>query len=132
MALKIEGEFPGYNNSYHFHASPKYRKSVFTGSIVGRLEELFQEKSIELGWKIHAMAVDLDHVHFLIESRAKPSDIAQRLFGYASFMLRKEFPELKEINAQQFWGGRQCKSVIDQEHFNNTLAYIGRHAHAPR
>ncbi|MFQ1927798.1 IS200/IS605 family transposase [Aeromonas veronii] len=128
MALKIEGGVPGYNNSYHFHASPKYRMAILNDSVAVRLEQLIAEKSEELGWKIHAMAVDDDHVHFLIESPDSPSQIAQRLFGYASFVLRKEFPALKEINAEHFWGGRQCKSVTDLQHFENTIAYINKHA----
>lgn len=132
MSLKIEGNPPGYNNCYHFHASPKYRQSALVGKIAIRLDQLLTEKSLELGWKIHAIAVDSDHAHFLIESASTPSDIAQRLFGYASFILRKEFPELKEINAEHFWGGRQCKPITDQTHFDNTFTYIGRHAQAPR
>ena len=132
MTLKIEGKPPGYNNCYHFHAAPKYRQHALVGRIAGRLDQLLREKSQELGWIIHAIAVDSDHAHFLIESAATPSDIAQRLFGFASFMLRKEFPELKEINAEHFWGGRQCKAITDQAHLDNTIAYIGRHAQAPQ
>lgn len=131
MSLKIEGAVPGHNNCYHFHASPKYRESALVGKIAARLEQLLNEKSSELGWKIHAVAVDSDHVHFLIQAASSPSEIAQRLFGYASFMLRKEFPELKEINAEHFWGGRQCKPIRDQSHFDNVVGYIVRHAKAP-
>ena len=130
MTLKIVGKLSGYNNCYHFHAAPKYRQHSLVGNIAARLDQLLREKSHELGWKIHAIAVDSDHAHFLIESSATPSEIAQRLFGFASFMLRKEFPALKEINTEHFWGGRQCKPITDQTHFDNTLSYIGRHAQA--
>jgi len=131
MSLKLEGLVPGHNNCYHFHASSKYREFALVGKIAARLEQILNQKANELGWKIRALAVDSDHVHFLIKAALIPSEIAQRLFGYASFILRKEFPELKEINAEHFWGGRQCKSVADQNHFNNIVAYIGRHARAP-
>jgi hypothetical protein len=47
-------------------------------------------------------------------------------------MLRKEFPALKEVNAEHLWGGRQCKPIVDEKHFNNTVAYINRHARAPQ
>ncbi len=127
MSLKIEGTPPGHNNRYHFQACPKYRKSAFTGAIAQRLEELVREKSLELGWTIHAFAVDGDHAHFLIESEAPPSKIAHRLFGYASFVLRKEFPDLKDINDEHLWGGRQCKVISDQTHFTSAMVYIGRH-----
>lgn len=127
MSLKIDGTLPGYNNCYHFQACPKYRDSVFTGEIAQRLEGLMREKSIELGWTIYAFAVDGDHAHFLIESEATPSNIAQRLFGYASRVLRQEFPELKDINNDHLWGGRQCKVILDHAHFENAMAYIKRH-----
>lgn len=131
MSLKIEGTIPGHNNCYHFHASPKYRESALVGEIALRLEQLIKEKSVELGWVIYALAVDSDHVHFLIQSSATPSEIAQRIFGYCSFVLRKDFPELKKINAEHFWGGRQCKCVKNQTHFENTVSYVARHSRAP-
>ena len=127
MSLNIAGTPPGHNNCYHFHASPKYRRAAFDGEMGQRLEVLLREKSIELGWSIHAFAVDGDHAHFIVEADASPSKIAFRLLGYASFALRKEFPELKEINDEHLWGGRQCKVIANQEHYDNAISYIGRH-----
>lgn len=127
MSLNIVGSPPGHNNCYHFHASPKYRKAAFDGEMGQRLEALLREKSTELGWSIHAFAVDGDHVHFIVEANALPSKIAFRLLGYASFALRKEFPDLKEINDEHLWGGRQCKVIVNQEHYDNTISYIRRH-----
>lgn len=127
MSLNIVGSPPGYNNCYHFHASPKYRTAAFNCEIGERLESLLREKSIELGWSIHAFAADGDHVHFIVEADVSPSKIASRLFGYASFILRKEFSLLKEINNEHLWGGRQCKVIVNQEHYDNSILYIGRH-----
>jgi REP element-mobilizing transposase RayT len=127
LSLKIEGELPGFNNNYHFHASPKYRASAFSPEIAIRTKELIESKSTELGWKVHDIAVDDDHIHFLIQADTTPSNIAQRLFGFTSFSLRKEFPKLKELNKDHFWGGEQCKCIKDVNHFNNTIAYIAKH-----
>lgn len=127
MSLKIEGNVPGFQNHYHFHASPKYRADIFTKDIANRAQELFLAKAQELNWNIHAIAVDNDHIHFLIESNSTPSDIAQRLFGFTSFTLRKEFPELKDLNKDHFWGGRQCKCISNEEHLTNTIKYIAKH-----
>lgn len=127
MSLKIEGNIPGFKNHYHFHASPKYRADAFTKNIAIRAQELFLAKAEELNWNIHDIAVDNDHVHFLIESNSTPSDIAQRLFGFTSFTLRKEFPELKNLNKEHFWGGRQCKCISNEEHLTNTIEYIANH-----
>lgn len=115
MTLKIEGDVPGFNNCYHFHASPKYRRHAFSGDIARTIHEILESKANELGWRIYSIAVDTDHVHFLIQSEASPSEIAHRLFGYASYALRKKFPELKEINADHLWVG------INASHINSWL-----------
>jgi len=127
LGLKIVGNSPGFNNSYHFHASAKNRTSAFSPDIAIRTKELIESKSQELGWKVHDIAVDDDHIHFLIEADATPSNIAQRLFGFTSFSLRKEFPSLKELNEKHFWGGEQCKCISDENHLKNTIAYITKH-----
>ncbi len=135
MALHIEGSVPGYNNCYHFHATVKYRAEVFTRNIAERLEQLLLEKSDELDWNVYIVAVDGEHVHFLIQANAKdsseppptPNHISFRIFGYLSKALREEFPHLKEINVKHFWGGKQCKPIVDENHFKRTLAYIGKH-----
>ncbi|OEF10043.1 IS200/IS605 family transposase [Vibrio genomosp. F10] len=127
MPLKIVGTAPGFNNCYHFHATAKYRTSVFSNSIAKRIEVLLIEKSSELGWTIVDIATDDDHIHFLIKAESEPSNIAFRLFGYSSFMLRKEFPELKELHKKQFWAGEQCNCIVDKSHYDNTVTYIKKH-----
>lgn len=127
MPLKIVGTAPGFEDFYHFHAIAKYRKSVFTNSIAKRTETLISEKSSELGWSIVDIATDNDHLHFLIKADSTPSNIAFRLFGYSSYMLRKEFPELKELHKDQFWAGEQCNCITDNFHYENTLIYIKEH-----
>ncbi|EGQ7953354.1 IS200/IS605 family transposase [Vibrio vulnificus] len=127
MPLKIEGSLPSFENSFHFHAIAKYRSKVFSPEIAKRTETLLLEKSAELGWNILEFAADKDHIHFLIQSDSTPSYIAQRLFGYSSFVLRKEFPELKGLNKSQFWAGEQCNCIVDKSHYDNTVAYIQKH-----
>lgn len=127
MSLKVDGNFPAYRNSYHFQACPKYRSGIFTTPIAARIQELLKEKCDELNFTLHSSAVDQDHFHFLVESTESPSTIAHRIFGYLSFALRKEFPELKDLNADHLWGGRQCKIIADESHFDSALRYVNRH-----
>ena len=127
MTLKIDGNIPGFGNYYHFQACPKYRTNVFNAQIASRLKNLLISKSSELGWLVEGVAVDSDHVHFLIKSEATPSQIAQRLFGYVSKVLREEFQDLKELNADALWGGRQCTTVKNSDHLKNVRSYINKH-----
>lgn len=64
MSLKFDGILPGFRNSYHFQACPKYRRGIFTAPIAKRMEELLEEKCRELGFVLHASTVDTDHFHF--------------------------------------------------------------------
>jgi putative transposase len=127
MALKIVGVAPGFDNSYHFQAIAKYRAKIFSKEIAKRTEELLIEKSDELGWDIVDIATDNDHIHFFIKSDSTPSNIAFRLFGYSSFMLRKEFPELKELHKNQFWAGEQCNCIENETHRDRAISYVKKH-----
>lgn len=52
-------------------------------------------------WKLIALEVQPDHVHFFINAptHESPADIARWVKGRASHHLRKEFPELKKLPA---------------------------------
>ena len=120
-------DYPAYENCLHFTAATKYRKSVFTETIRGRLAALLQEKAESLGLKVHAIAVAVNHVHVLVQGEADPSKISQFIFGYSSRLIRREFPELVGLNADQLWGGKACTNIKDQAHLENAPEYIRRH-----
>lgn len=82
---------------YHVVWCPKYRRSVLTGQPAERLNELLLEKCSELGFTVHALEVMPDHVHMFVETDPRwcPAEIAQRLKGFTSSVLRKEFPEIR-------------------------------------
>lgn len=86
-----------YNIGYHIIWCPKYRRRVIVGDIESRLKELLIEKSNNNGWNIEKLEIMPDHIHIFI--KATPSDsighIVSQLKGYTSFVLRKEFKELK-------------------------------------
>ncbi|AAG18872.1 MULTISPECIES: IS200/IS605-like element ISH22 family transposase [Halobacterium] len=78
---------------YHFIWCPKYRKSVLTGEVRDRLEELIKEKADELGVEILELAIRPDHVHLFItgDPTLAPNKIMQQIKGYSSRHLRDEF-----------------------------------------
>ena len=86
-----------YHIRYHFVWCPKYRRPVLMGAIASRLRELIHEKVAELGGSVLALEIQPDHVHLFVEMPPKwaPAQIAYRIKGYTSHVLRREFPRLK-------------------------------------
>jgi len=78
---------------YHLVWCPKYRRPVLEGRVAARLRTLLKEKAGELGWTFHALEVMPDHVHLFVETDPRwcPAEVAQRLKGYTSHVLREEF-----------------------------------------
>jgi putative transposase len=76
---------------------PKYRRPVLEGKIKQRLAALLKEKAVELKIEIHEMSISPDHVHLFIESDPVlcVAEIANRLKGYTSHVLREEFASLR-------------------------------------
>ena len=76
---------------------PKYRRKVFTERIASRLKKLIHEKQEEYGYNVLDMEVLEDHVHLLLD--VNPSNgvfaITNKIKGYTSHVLRREFSELR-------------------------------------
>jgi putative transposase len=93
---------------YHIVWIPKYRKRVLVGSIANRIKELIEECAEVNRWRIDELNIQQDHVHMLIQLRPdlSVSKIIQLFKGKSSYIIRKEFPELKEFywgKADSFW-----------------------------
>jgi putative transposase len=86
-----------FSLKYHVVWCPKYRRPVLEGAVVDRLRVLLAEKATELGMTIHALEVMPDHVHLVIMSDPTRcvAEIVNRLKGYTSRVLRREFPSLR-------------------------------------
>ena len=86
-----------YSCQYHVVFCPKYRRKVLEGDIDKRLKELILEKQKEYGYEILDMEVMPDHVHLLIDTSPIIGifTIVNKIKGYTSHELRKEFPSLK-------------------------------------
>jgi len=72
---------------------------VLLGPLAERLKELLDEQCAELGWRIMAREVLPDHLHLVIAVHpgVAPNQIAHRLKGYTSHVLRREFPHLLRL-----------------------------------
>jgi len=82
---------------YHFVWRPKYRRPVLIDAIAARLAELIVEKVAELEGTVLVLEIQPDHVHLFVEMPPKwaPAQIAYRVQGYTSHVLRQEFPSLR-------------------------------------
>jgi len=104
---KLSSEDPEYSRTesyvssinYHFVFVPKRRKAVFIRDVAHRLQEIIFELVSEHGWKLIALEVMPDHVHFFINAPTdeSPSQIAKWVKGRASHHLQREFPDLKKL-----------------------------------
>jgi putative transposase len=86
-----------FSLKYHIVWCPKYRRPVLEGAVADRLNALLAEKADELGLTIHALEVRPDHVHLFVEGDPTRcvAEIVNRLKGYTSNVMRKEFPSLR-------------------------------------
>lgn len=86
-----------YNLSYHLIWCPKYRRSVLTGPIAARFEELLYMKADEIDVVIERMEIMPDHIHMFVKATPvdSPHWIVKQFKGYTSRILREEFPKLK-------------------------------------
>ena len=54
---------------FHMTFIPKYRKRVLEGMIAKRVEELFGEACEVMGWELHELSVQPDHVRRFLRSK---------------------------------------------------------------
>lgn len=87
------------SSNYHFVFVPKRRKAVLVQDVARRLQDIIFGLVSEHGWKLIALEIMPDHVHFFINAptHESPADIARWVKGRASRLLRNEFQHLKKL-----------------------------------
>ncbi len=108
---------------------PKYRKRKLKGAIATRIRELIEECAEVNRWKIDELSIQQDHVHMLIQLRPdmSVSKIVQLFKGKSSYLIRKEFPELKEFywgRASSFWSDGFFVETVGQIDESKLKEYI--------
>src|SRR6266705_6221706 len=84
---------------YHIIWCPKRRRHLLQNKLAERLEQLIHEVAQENEWEILRLAIQPDHVHLFIRANpyTLPTDIARKIKGRSSHLLREEFPHLKRM-----------------------------------
>ncbi len=83
----------------HLIWCPKRRRKVLVGGVHDRLQQIIQDVAQEQKWQIIELAIQPDHVHLFIRTNpyTLPIDIARRIKGRSSHLLREEFPSLQKL-----------------------------------
>ncbi|MDI7259145.1 MAG: IS200/IS605 family transposase [Thermodesulfobacteriota bacterium] len=121
MVRYLTGFHIKHRLQYHLVWIPQYRKRVLRGKIVSRLKRLLYDACRMNKWWMSELSVQEDHVHIIIQTNPGDSvaEIAQRLKGGTSRVIRKEFPELEEfLWGDSFWAdGYFAETVgnVDEE-----------------
>ncbi|MGG6281856.1 IS200/IS605 family transposase [Leptolyngbya sp. AN03gr2] len=110
--------------NYHFVFVPKRRKAVLVQDVAKRLQEIIFDLVTEHGWKLIALEIMPDHVHFLVNAptHEAPSQIAKWVKGRASSLLRKEFPQLLKIPT--LWSASYFVGSVGQVSMETVKRYI--------
>jgi putative transposase len=89
----------------HMVFSPKYRGKVLVGDVGKRCEEVISEICSDMGIEVIEIAANEDHVHIFFQQPPKYSfsEIANRIKGKSSRILRKEFPHLIKWSPKGLW-----------------------------
>lgn len=85
--------------NYHFVFVPKRRKAILINDIAKRLQSIIFGLVEEHNWRLIALEIMPDHIHFFINAPTSesPAEIARWVKGRASKLLRDEFPQLKKL-----------------------------------
>jgi putative transposase len=105
-----------FNLKLHLVWCPKYRRPVLIGLVAERLAQLLHEKAEELEMTVQALEVMPDHVHLFIEfdPRWGVAEIANRMKGATSRILRKEFPALRS----------RLPTLWSRSYYAGTIGYV--------
>jgi putative transposase len=104
---------------FHIVWIPKYRKRVLEGEVAKRIEELIRECVEVNGWEVKELNVQKDHVHLLVQLKPNVtvSKAVQLFKGKSSYIIRKEYPYLKEFTwcgSKSFWADGYFVDTVGQ------------------
>jgi len=102
-----KGKHCGFYHRYHLVWSTKYRYKVLTGDIRMRVREIIRRVCAENDVEIINGVLSLDHVHMFVSIPPKlsVSEFMRKVKGRSSFLVQKEYPQLKKRYwGQRFWG----------------------------
>ena len=120
----------------HLVFTIKYRRKVFTESMLNRLEEIMRDKCSQVDAQLIEFNGETEHVHLQVSFSAKVSisELVRLLKGVSSRLIRQEFwDEIKnKLWGNHFWSPSYCavsaggapleiiKKYIEEQHRPST------------
>lgn len=92
-----------FRNFIHLIFVTKYRRDVFTQTILARMKVIFSETCQIMDVELLEFSDEDDHVHLLVSIPPKLAiaNVVSRLKGKSSYLLRREY---KGILKEKLWG----------------------------
>ena len=117
-----------YKCFYHLVLTPKYRRKVFTKSLLSALEPVITETCEQLGGELLEFGAEDDHLHLMV---AIPPSIAisnfvGKLKGKSAHYLRKHhWNEVKsKLWGKHFWSPSYCLVSCGGAPLDTVKAYV--------
>lgn len=107
-----QGRTTVYKCFYHLVLTPKYRRKVFTLSMLESLEPLIKETCEQMGGELLEFGCEQDHLHLMVcipPSKAV-SNFVGKLKGKSSHYLRKHHWDAVKTKlwGEHFWSPSYC------------------------
>ena len=121
------GAHTKYRLMIHIVWLPKYRKRILSGILAKRIEELLRECADVNRWQIEELNIQTDHVHMVLQFRPDIaiSKVVQLFKGKSSRIIRKEFPDLKEVYwGDSFWADGFFAETVGKVNVEKIKEYI--------
>ena len=114
-----------YSCQYHVIFCPKYRRKILVDGIDTRMKELIKEREKDWGYEILEMEIMPEHVHLLLDVNPKVGiyNVVNHIKGYASKILRHEFPKLKS-RLPCLWSRAKFISTVGSVNLEIVKKYI--------
>ncbi len=106
-----------------FHT--KYNRKVLVNKIRRRCEEIIKNVLDDLGCECVEINIQPNHVHILvgIPLTKTPSYVAMKVKGVSSYLLRREFPILKQQIEKALWAPSRTHQSVGND-LTKVIYYI--------
>ncbi len=123
-----------YYHRYHLVWSTKYRYKVLQGDIQLRVRDILRQVCAQNGVEIIKGALSSDHVHMFVSIPPKlaVSDLMRLMKGRSSFLVQRQFPQLKKRYwGKRFWGRGYFSTTNGAITQDIVLQYLENHIQNP-